>query len=88
MRIRAFPARVSRSRRRVFSFDRNRPIRGRVIVARSGSTRIAPVVNRIRLRALCLASNRGNPTRAPLRVPFLESDQFFRAVAASAIPHA
>ena len=47
-RMRARPLTTSRSSLRVFSLDRSLPITGTVRWRRSGSRRIAPVVNRTR----------------------------------------
>src|ERR1035437_7301554 len=85
-RMRALPVRTSRSRRRVFSFDRRVPTTGKVMVRRSGSTRMTPVVKRTLAWSFLLDRNLGNPTFLPLRFPALESDQFLRATHRSAIP--
>jgi hypothetical protein len=63
--MRARPLTTSRSSLRVFSLDRSLPITGTVRWRRSGSRRIAPVVNRTRPRSRWRALKRGNPTRAP-----------------------
>lgn len=85
-RARSLAAR--RCSRRVFSLDRRRPITGKTRWRRSGSSRIAPVVNRTRPWSRWRALNRGNPTRPPARRPALESHQLCKATTRSAIPDA
>jgi hypothetical protein len=70
----------------VLSFDRKAPTTGRMIVRRSASTLIAPVVNRTLARSVLLDRNAGNPTLRPWRFPARESDQFLSAAHRSAIP--
>jgi len=82
------PLASRRSRRRVFSLDRSRPITGTTMWRRSDSRRIAPVVKRTRPRSRWRALNRGNPTRRPPRRPCLAADQLRSAATRSAIPQA
>jgi hypothetical protein len=71
---------------RVDSWVRIRPSLGRITWCRSGSRRIGPVVNRHAGRVRCLPLNWGKPTLGPLRLPALESDQFFSARASASRP--
>jgi hypothetical protein len=83
---RARPLATTRSRRRVFSLHRSRPMTGRVRWRRSGSRRIVPVWNRTRPRSRWRPLNRGNPILTPARRPCLDVDQACRAATRSAIP--
>lgn len=85
-RIRAVPASSRRASLRVDSWVFIRPILGSVTWCRSGSTRIAPVVNLIEGVVLRRVLNRGKPTRAPARLPDFESLKFFNARATPSRP--
>lgn len=86
-KIRASPLDKNRCTLRVFSFECKAPITGSVIVRRSSSMRMVPVVKRTRPVSPRRADlNRGKPTVWPLRRPFFESDQLSRAFTRSAIP--
>jgi hypothetical protein len=84
--IRAVPASIRRASLRADSCNFNRPSRGSTTCIRSGSTRIAPVVNRtlgvVRRRDL----NRGKPDGRPARFPLRESVQFFNPRASASRP--
>jgi hypothetical protein len=86
LRIRARPPTTWRCTRRVFSIDRSLPITGTVMVRRSASRRIAPVLNRTRPGSRRADVNRGKPTRRPARVPVLLACQLSNARARSASP--
>ncbi|CFS04851.1 Uncharacterised protein [Mycobacterium tuberculosis] len=85
-RICARPLTRWRCTRRVFSLARSGPITGTVIVRRSSSMRMVPVVNRTLPGSRRPDLNRGKPTRRPLRVPFLPAFQLARPWARSANP--
>ncbi len=85
-KMRALPARTRRSRRRVLSNERSVPTTGRVMVRRSGSTRMTPVVERTLAWSFLLDRHLGKPTFRPFLVPDFESFQFLRAVHRSAMP--
>ncbi len=86
LRMLARPAATWRCTRRVFSLDRSAPITGSTIVRRSGSSRIAPVVNRTRPRSRRADLNLGKPTARPPRVLDLLAFQLSNACAISAKP--
>ena len=65
-RIRARPEPTWRCTRRVFSFDRSPPMTGMVMVRRSGSSRMAPVVNRTRSWSRRADLKRGKPHSSAL----------------------
>ena len=60
----------------MFSIGRRAPTTGKVMVRRSGSTRMTPVVKRTLAWSFLADRNFGNPTLLPLRLPDVESDQF------------
>jgi hypothetical protein len=71
---------------RVDSWVLSRPSLGSTTWCRSGSTRIAPVVNRHASRARPLRLNRGKPTRGPARVPLRLAAQFLSDRASASRP--
>jgi hypothetical protein len=79
LRMRAVPALTRRASLRVLSCVLIVPSLGRVTYVRSGSTRIAPVVNKNFLAAPCFALNLGKPIRGPVHVPFLDASHFDNA---------
>lgn len=85
---RARPTRSSRSIRRVFSCVRTMPMTGSARCRRSGSTRIAPVVNDTRSWSQPWRLKRGNPTRFPARLPAREVCKFQYASTAPSMPSA
>ncbi|COV91869.1 Uncharacterised protein [Mycobacterium tuberculosis] len=82
------PLAMSRSTRRVFSWVRTVPMTGSVRWLRSGSTRIAPVVNVTRSGSRPFFLNRGKPILLPSRLPDREFCQFQYASTAPSIPSA
>jgi len=84
--MRALPLATWRCTRRVFSLDRRPPMTGSTMVRRSGSRRIAPVVNRSRPEPRRRHLNLGKPTLGPLRLPAAEAFQLSSAFTRSAIP--
>jgi hypothetical protein len=85
-RIRAVPFSRRRPSLRVDSCVRMRPIRGNTTWWRSGSIRIAPVVNRTERAERCLDLNRGNPVGVPTRSPARDTAQFSNARARASSP--
>ncbi|COY38537.1 Uncharacterised protein [Mycobacterium tuberculosis] len=67
---------------------RTQPITGKVRCLRSGSTRIAPVVNDTRSASRPFFLNRGKPILLPSRLPARLCCQFQYASTAPAIPSA
>src|SRR5260370_23346097 len=83
---RARPSAIRRWSLRVDSWVLIVPSTGRVTCLRSGSTRMAPVVNRIAGVALRLDLNRGKAALGPLRVPARDACQFDNAALRFARP--